>query len=279
MSNLRIDFSEHRTLYLPDLLYISYSKYEKDWSSIMHSHSFTEFMYIDKGEVEILTRYNTFPSRAGDFVVLPPGLYHTEKSGLDENIEYYILGVSNIVLRDYVGNEEYNPVFSLGQFSPKISAGIRKIFEILSTNPKGSEVEVMAIFLNIITTLMQLPASPFVIRETSNQKGQMVAVKDFIDTHYMQNISLAELASQFHLSKFHLAREFSRTFSLSPIAYLEKRRIREARYLLSSTEFSMTDIATTLGFSSSSYFSQRFKVAVGMTPLEFRKNATKQNSK
>lgn len=278
MSNLRIDFSEHRTLTLPDLLYVSFSKYEDDWPSIMHSHSFTEFMYIEKGEVDILTRYNTFPSKAGDFVVLPPGLYHTEKSGLEVSAEYYVLGVSNLVLRDYANAKEYNPVFSLGQFSPKISANIRKIFSSLASNSKVSEVEVMAIFLDTVNTLMHLPASHFVISETSNEKGQMVAVKDFIDTHYMQNISLDDLASNFHLSKFHLAREFSRTFSLSPIAYLEKRRIREARYLLSSTEFSMTDIATTLGFCSSSYFSQRFKATMGMTPLEFRKKNIKNQT-
>ena len=271
MSNLRIDFSEHRTFSLPELLYISFSKYEKDWSSIMHSHSFTEFMYIEEGEVEILTRQKTFPSKAGAFIVLPPGLYHTEKPGSEGNIEYYVLGVSNIVLKDYVGDENFNPIFSLGQYSPKVSGAIRKIFDFLSKENPGYEVEVMSNFWEIITTLTHLPSSPFVVRETLNQKGQMVALKDYIDTHYMQNINLDDLANHFHLSKFHLAREFSRTFSLSPIAYLEKRRIREARYLLSATEFSMTDIATTLGFCSSSYFSQRFKAAMGMSPLEFRK--------
>lgn len=271
MSNLRIDFSEHRSFALPELLYISYSKYEKDWSSIMHSHSFTEFMYIDKGEVEILTRYRTFPAKSGDFVVLPPGLYHTEKPASEGNIEYYVLGVSNIVLENYAGDDGYNPVTSLGQYSPKVNGGIRKMFEFLSKEGPGYEVEVMSIFWEVITALTHLPASPFVVRETSNQKGQMVAVKDYIDTHYMQNINLDDLANHFHLSKFHLAREFSHTFSLSPIAYLEKRRIREARYLLSATEFSMTDIATTLGFCSSSYFSQRFKASMGMPPLEYRK--------
>lgn len=271
MSNLRIDFSEQRTLALPDLLYITYSKYEKDWSSIMHSHSFTEFMYIDKGEVEILTRYKNFPTKSGDFIVLPPGLYHTEKPIGEENIEYYVLGVSNIVLREYADDKQYNPVLALGQFAPKVGSGVKKLFEILSNEGPGYEVEVMSIFWEVITALNHLPSSPFTVRETSNQKGQMVAVKDFIDTHYMQNINLDDLANHFHMSKFHLAREFSQTFSLPPIAYLEKRRIREARYLLASTEFSMTDISTTLGFCSSSYFSQRFKASMGMSPLEYRK--------
>lgn len=275
MSNHRIEFSSQNPPSLPELLYISYSKYERDWTSIMHSHSFTEFMYIDKGEVDVLTRYNTFASKASDFIVLPRGLYHTEKPGSDENAEYYVLGVSNILLRDYANDTEYNPVFSLGQYSPKVSGGIRKMYNLLNTGKTGYEVEVMAIFLDIITTLMHMPSSPFVLTETSNQKGQMVRVKDYLDTHYMQSISLDDLADQFHMSKYHLAREFSQTFSLPPIAYLEKRRMREAKYLLSSTEFSMTDIATTLGFCTSSYFSQRFKTAMGMTPLEYRKRFMK----
>lgn len=276
MSNHRIEFSSENTISLPELLYISYSKYERDWSSVMHSHSFTEFMYIDKGEVDVLTRYNTFSTKASDFIVLPRGLYHTEKPGANENAEYYVLGVSNIVLRDYANDSSYNPVLPLGQFSPKISSGIRKLYTILSNWEGGHEVEIMSIFLEIISTLMTLPASPFEISETSNQKGQMVRVKDYIDTHYMHNISLDDLAENFHMSKFHLTREFSQTFSMPPIAYLEKRRIREAKYLLSSTEFSMTDIASTLGFCTSSYFSQRFKASVGMSPLEYRKTHLKK---
>ncbi len=276
MSNLRLDFAPEKTQGLPELLYISYSKYEEDWSSIMHSHSFTEFLYIADGKGEVLTRHNNIPLTSGDFVVLPPGLYHTEKSSSSDSMEYFVLGVSNIVLRDYSISDAFNPVLPLAHYSSKVGNAIKKIFNLLQKGTISSEVEVYSIFLDIIATLMVLPSSPFLLKETTSQNGQMVALKDYIDTHYMETFSLDDLAHHFHLSKFHLVREFSRCYSLSPMAYLEDRRIREAKYLLSASDLPVTAIASTLAFSSTSYFSQRFKASIGLTPLEYRKQKTKQ---
>ncbi len=271
MSNLRIEFAPEKTQTLPELLYISYSKYERDWASIMHSHSFTEFLYVENGKGEVLTREGSYPVGGGDFVVLPPGLYHTEKSSQKDSMEYFVLGVSNIGVKNCQGGGGYNPVISLGRFSSKVGDSIRKIFNVLSKGSTGYECEAYSVFLDIIPVLMKLPSSPFLLEETTSQNGQMIGIKDYIDTHYMETFSLDDLAFSFHLSKYHLVREFSRCFSLSPMAYLEDRRIREAKYLLSSTDLSVTQIASTLAFSSSSYFSQRFSSATGFTPIEYRR--------
>ncbi len=276
MSNLRLDFAPEKTQGLPELLYISYSKYEKDWSSIMHSHSFTEFLYIASGEGEVLTRQKSFPLVKEDFVVLPPGLYHTEKSSQKESMEYFVMGVSNIVLKDYSIAGIYNPILSLGLYSSKVGNSIKRIFSVMQKSSICSDVEVYSIFLDVIRTLMVLPSSPFLLKETSSLNGQMIALKDYIDTHYMETFSLDDLAFRFHLSKFHLVREFSRCFTLSPMAYLEDRRIREAKYLLSSSDLPVTAVASTLAFSSTSYFSQRFKASTGFTPLEYRRKKTKE---
>ncbi len=271
MSNLKLDFAPEKTQMLPQLLYISYSRYERNWANIMHSHSFTEFLYIEKGEGYILTRGGGFHVKVGDFVLLPPSLYHTEKSSDKDDMEYYALGVSNIVLKETLLRESYNPLFPLGEKTEKIGASIRRIFEYLSQEKAGMECAVYSIFLDIISSLMSFDKSPFLIRETAEENTLMVGLKDYIDTHYMENFNLDDLASLFHLSKYHLVREFSHFYSLSPMAYLEERRIREAKYLLSSTDLSITVIAQTLAFSSSSYFSQRFRLLTGVTPHEYRK--------
>ena len=271
MSNFRYEFSSEKTRQLPELLYFSYSRYEKDWSSIMHCHTFTEFMYIERGEGEILTQSDSYPVHKSDFVVLPPGFHHTEKSSTSDSMEYYVLGVANIALRDYAAGEEYNPVFPLGRYEAKVGEGVRRIYNVLSRSDAGFEVEAASVFLSIMTLLTRLPSTPILLRETDSRNSRMMEVKDYIDTHYMEAITLDDLASRFHLSKFHLVRKFTQSCSLSPKAYLEKRRIREARYLLSSTEFSVTEIASTLGFSSSSYFTQRFRTEEGMTPSEYRR--------
>ncbi len=275
MSRLHIDFTPEKEHLLPQLLYVSYSKYEKDRGNIMHSHSFTEFLFVDGGEGAVLTRSHTFPVKGGDFVVFPSGLYHTEKSGAVTNMEYYVLAVSNIVVKDYVPDSDFNPVLSLGGDATAVGEDIKRMFKTLRVEGEGYEVEVFSVFLSIIERLLKLPSSPFSLPQARAVKGQMVGVKDYIDTHYMENFNLDDLASLFHLSKYHLVREFSRVYGRSPMSYLEDRRIREAKYLLSSTHLSMAEIASTLGFSSSSYFSQRFHASVAMTPMDYRRSLEK----
>ena len=56
----------------------------------------------------------------------------------------------------------------------------------------------------------------------------------------------------------------------SPISYLLARRIAEGKHLLENSNYSVSQISLSLGFSSPSYFTQRFKKAVGLSPLEYR---------
>lgn len=276
MSNFRIEFPSEKTEQLPRLLYFSYSKYEKDWVSIMHCHTFTEFMYIERGEGEIVTQSASFRVQASDFVVLPPGFHHTEKSSPGDSMEYFVLGVSNIALKDYAAGDQYNPVLPLGRYKAKVGEEMRRMFNVLSGTEKGYDVEAASVFLGIMSLLSRLPSSTVLLGETDSGSQRMMEIKDYIDTHYMEPLTLDDLALRFHLSKFHLARQFTQNSGIPPKAYLEKRRMREAEYLLLSTELSVTEIASTLGFSSSSYFTQRFRIKKGMTPVEFRKNGEKR---
>ena len=86
----------------------------------------------------------------------------------------------------------------------------------------------------------------------------------------MEDFNLDELAKMFNISKYYFVRIFKKEFSKGPMAYLEEVRVRVAKNLLASTENRITDIALNLGFSSSSYFSQRFKILTGITPYDYR---------
>ena len=74
-----------------------------------------------------------------------------------------------------------------------------------------------------------------------------------------------------HISKYHLSHTFQKEFHTSPISYLIARRIQESRFLLRETDHTLSQIAEILGFSSLSYFSQSFRRAEGMSPLEYRR--------
>lgn len=83
-----------------------------------------------------------------------------------------------------------------------------------------------------------------------------------------KEITLGHLAQIAHVSKYHIVHIFSKEYGIFPISYLVIHRIEESRQLLTTTDFSLSYIAHTLRFSSSSYFSQAFRKFEGISPTE-----------
>ena len=99
------------------------------------------------------------------------------------------------------------------------------------------------------------------------------SVKRHIDNHYRENLSLDSLAEVAHVSKYHMVHAFTQEYGVSPISYMNSKRIQEGRKLLETTDFSLSLISRMLGFSSPSYFSQTFKRQENCAPLEYRKQS------
>ena len=85
-----------------------------------------------------------------------------------------------------------------------------------------------------------------------------------------------EVAAYCGLSYNHFSASFKKTVGRSFVDYLSLIRISEAEKLLISTNKSITDIALSCGFSSTSHFISRFKQQKGITPGQLRKNTRQQ---
>lgn len=97
--------------------------------------------------------------------------------------------------------------------------------------------------------------------------------KKQIDTQFSDPISIASLANESGISEVHFRNEFRRYYGMSPLSYLKQVRISNARQLLRSGYYTVTDVALACGFESISYFSYEFKRLTGITPTEFLKNS------
>jgi AraC family transcriptional regulator len=100
---------------------------------------------------------------------------------------------------------------------------------------------------------------------------QQKRVTEFIEAHLADGISLAALADQVQLSRFHFARAFKESFGEPPCRYLTARRIDRAKALLARPHLSVTTIALDLGFGSSSAFTVAFRRIIGRTPSAYRR--------
>ena len=75
MSNNRIDISKKSDLDFPmNLLYITYSKYEGDWNSLMHFHPFTEIFYVIGGKGKFAVENESFNVKKDDMIIVNPNI-------------------------------------------------------------------------------------------------------------------------------------------------------------------------------------------------------------
>ena len=87
-----------------------------------------------------------------------------------------------------------------------------------------------------------------------------------------------DVASHVGVSARHLTRCFQQEVGLSPIAYLNRYRVRQAKRLLEAGDSSITAVADAVGFASSGYFTDAFRREVGMSPREYQRRNLAPNS-
>lgn len=101
--------------------------------------------------------------------------------------------------------------------------------------------------------------------------GELRSVITYIDAHYLDELTAADLAAVAGLSVPQFNRRFRQLLHLSPMDYILSRRVQEAQRLLTTTDRPVGRIALDTGFYDQSHFTKRFNKTVGITPLQYRK--------
>ena len=95
-------------------------------------------------------------------------------------------------------------------------------------------------------------------------------IRDYLDAHYTEKLSLDELADQFFISKFYLTRVFKEQFGVSVNTIILNLRITKAKQMLRFTDQKLEDIGYQCGLCAPYYFSRIFNRVTGITPSEFQ---------
>jgi len=102
------------------------------------------------------------------------------------------------------------------------------------------------------------------------KKRSVLAVKEYLEEHYAERISLDELSEIFYIDKYYLSKTFRAQFGLNISDHLRNLRINHAKQLLRFTDKTVEEIGYETGVGNPAYFSRIFKAVEGVSPKIYR---------
>lgn len=160
------------------------------------------------------------------------------------------------------------PLFFLPDYSP-----ILRSIDRLVLNSTGAHIRNKLLDSRLLNDIFSDLLLDNIEEEQTKKRTPvyLTEMKALFDLDYQQNYTLDELEEHFSISKYRLCREFHAAFGLSPLQYLNEKRIDIARDLLLTTDYRIHEIGSLVGIDNTNHFINLFKKKTGMTPLAFRR--------
>lgn len=244
---------------------------------ILHSHgNHVEISVIYSGESQYLIQNRMRLIRRGDILIYNSGAVHDELSSVQAPIGSYFFAIGNLQVPGLRENalipDEVSPVFHVSQDFPRILQLCEAILDSLEVQSVWSAHITYFSVLALLEIIWHIIHGNPVQREACPENFAGLQIKNYIDQHFREPLTLKTIAADLRLSESYVSHMFKEMLGYTPMQYVLRRKIGEAQTLLISTDLPITEIAQTVGYDSQSHFNQRFKQYVGISPGTFRRN-------
>lgn len=212
--------------------------------------------YVIKGTADFLYHGKTYTAREGDLIYIAVGTkYYSIWYGSPE-VEFYTFDFSF-----------HNKMAFYGYRFCIIRDYPRTMLDRIYSAAQSSHLEAVGTMYLLLDDLFRRMKAD----EMTAEKSTIAPAVDYIESHYMNKITISELAALCHCSESRFFALFKETTGVSPIRYKHNIAIQNALDLLVTTELTIEEISAATGFSSSNYFRTVFAKITGTQPLKVRK--------
>lgn len=259
------------------VLYAHKSVYNDNWNSGIHFHPFTEVYFILNGRGKFTIEDEIIDVEKDDFIIINSNIGHTEYPEKGVNtFEYIFFGIEGISISSNTNKLDLVENNYLKKSTTNYEISFRRFFENILREFEANEDYSLS-YINSLATILMIYVlrkydSEIIISHEKKVNRQIDYIKNYMDNNYSEDIKLEDLANMAYMNKFHLISEFKIAYRVTPIEYLILKRIDVTKNLLITTNYSMEEISSLVGFNSQSYFNQVFKKKVGITPSQYRRN-------
>ncbi len=261
---------------------IHYFEFTNRFRTQEDRHPFRELIYVDRGSVEVGAEDYEGPVTMGEVIVHRENEIHSIRCPPDGAPNVIIIGFAcrdacldvlaraptrltpeqQRLLTDVVkeGRSVFLPPYDVPNL-PDMKK--REVY------PFGADQMIRLKLETFFIELLRSRQSGEILPSSSAPDGKLQKILSYIDENYTQPIRLEELCFLFATNKSSLCRAFREECGETIVAYVNRRRITEAKRYLRDGRYSVTEISAMTGFSSVHYFSRLFKQYEGQSPTEY----------
>lgn len=204
----------------------------------------------------------------GQVVVIPPNSIHAYGADDDDPWTLWWMHVDGSLVRDWCALADLGGTVRVRRLADAHEAiGLmQQIVNRMETDTApGSVLAAAGAAWHLLTLLMIRQ-----VREESTSDG-IDRTAAYLRRHYADRISVSELAVMAGLSTSHFAALFREQVGQPVHAYQTELRMARARELLDTTTIPIAEVARSVGFEDSFYFTRQFRKIHGLTPTAYRK--------
>ncbi|MCI3919193.1 AraC family transcriptional regulator [Paenibacillus sp. TRM 82003] len=255
-----------------------------------------DWLFVVSGKLVMGEEERAWEVPAGHLLLLLPERYHYPVRACEEaTVFYWIhfdcpgfweeLDGEAVVERDRRGGEA--PGWQ-GWFAPRslslprsgpipfAEETFRALAQLYESSSQGRFVAFWPDQQRFIELLQLMEAAP---RAGGSPQAWQVAERTeaFLKRHYADSVTNRMLSDALHFHENYITRCMKETHGCTPLEYLLRYRIEQAKLQLLKTDAPIGAIAERVGFSSAPYFSNCFRREVGLSPMQFRRRFAREN--
>jgi len=278
----------------PLTLNVGHASHNADWNWKDVFSPFARMYYVTEGQARVVTDKENIELRSGRMYFIPAFTKHSyECEGVFEHYYIHIYEDARShysLLEDFSmpseleGCEmdqmlfqrlcEINPSMHLAQSNPSSYDNQQTLMCNIAFNKQRSldkRLESRGILLLLLSRFISRA-----VPESSADDERIRLCISHIRRHLYDYVSISELAEIAGVSKDHLIRLFKKECGMTPIKYINLKKIERAQLLLATEKIAVKEVGYLLGFGDIGYFDRIFKQITGMSPTQFRQGYIKE---
>lgn len=277
------ELTQHRTVELPMACYETTIQQNIHGYIPLHWHEEIQFVLIQKGEAVFQINEERIEVRKGEGLFINSGCLHMAEDEKQTGCVYICLNVSphfllsqelfTTYVTPYIQatNLPYVFIDAKELWGRNIIDAMLKIKQLLERKPQYFEIDINIQLTFIWKNLLFNRFQPEYVQKEMVKSQRMRQMLSFIHLHYAEKITLEDIARAGQLSRSECCRYFKRILKTTPLNYVIDYRIQQSLALLQQEESNVTEVAYQVGFNSTSYFIEKFRKSMNMTPLAYKK--------